>query len=98
MHHPRSARGAAGNEARAQTRRRPAFAEHDLAPDASVERWQHRLNPLWRRITGGCNLDRKMDALIDAASFRVVELENECAKGPRPVSYIYAGRAAVAVS
>ena len=70
------------------------FVEHGLAPDASVERWQHRLNPLWSKITGGCNLDRKMDALIGSAGFSVTELETEYAKGPRPMSYIYAGRAA----
>ncbi len=70
------------------------FAEHGLAPDASVKRWQRRLNPIWNRIAGGCNLDRKIDELIDAAGFRVVELTNEYAKGPRPMSYIYAGRAA----
>lgn len=70
------------------------FAEHGLAPDASVERWQHRLNPLWSKITGGCNLDRQMDALIGSAGFSVTELETEYAKGPRPMSYVYAGRAA----
>ena len=39
------------------------FAEHGLAPDASVRAWQERLNPLWRKITGGCNLNRKMGEL-----------------------------------
>jgi ubiquinone/menaquinone biosynthesis C-methylase UbiE len=69
------------------------FAEHGLAPDASVRRWQRRLNPLWRRVAGGCNLDRKIDELIGAAGFRFVGLETEYAKGPRPMSYIYIGRA-----
>jgi SAM-dependent methyltransferase len=40
------------------------FVEHGLAPDANVRAWQHRLNPVWNRIAGGCNLDRKMDDLI----------------------------------
>ncbi|MBE0627919.1 MAG: class I SAM-dependent methyltransferase [Burkholderiales bacterium] len=69
------------------------FAEHGLAPDASVRRWQHRCNPLWNRIAGGCNLDRKMDELIVTAGFRIAELTVEYAKGPRPLSYIYAGSA-----
>lgn len=43
--------------------------------------------------TGGCNLDRKMDALVDAAGFKIVELQNEYAKGPKPMSYVYAGQA-----
>lgn len=69
------------------------FAEHGLAPDASVRRWQRRLNPLWRRVAGGCNLDRRIDELIAAAGFRFAGLESEYAKGPRPMSYIYAGLA-----
>lgn len=69
------------------------FAEHGLAPDESVRRWQRRLNPLWRRVAGGCNLDRSIDELIAAAGFRFAGLETEYAKGPRPMSYVYLGRA-----
>jgi ubiquinone/menaquinone biosynthesis C-methylase UbiE len=69
------------------------FAEHGLAPEVSVQRWQRRLNPLWNKLAGGCNLDRKMDELLRAAGFRIVELATEYAKGPRPMSYIYFGRA-----
>lgn len=69
------------------------FAEHGLAPDEGVQRWQRRLNPLWRRVAGGCNLDRKIDELIGAAGFRLAGLQTEYAKGPRPMSYVYSGRA-----
>ena len=69
------------------------FAEHGLAPEARVQRWQERLNPLWGSITGGCNLNRKMDDLIRTSGFRIVELDMEYAKGPRPMSYIYFGSA-----
>lgn len=69
------------------------FAEHGFAPDASVRSWQERLNPLWRRITGGCNLNRKMDELIRTSGFRIVQLDMAYAKGLRPMSYIYSGRA-----
>lgn len=69
------------------------FAEHGLAPDPGVQRWQHRLNPIWRSFSGGCNLDRRMDALITASGFRIVTMKNEYAKGPRPLSYMYAGSA-----
>ena len=69
------------------------FAEHGLAPDASVRGWQERLNPLWRKITGGCNLNRKMDELIRTSDFRIVQLDMAYAKGLRPMSYIYSGRA-----
>jgi hypothetical protein len=44
---------------------------------AKAERaWQHRLNPLWRRIGGGCNLDRDMPTLIGKAGFRIERLES----------------------
>ena len=69
------------------------FAEHGLAPDRSVQRWQHRCNPVWKRIAGGCNLDRKMDGLIGTAGFHIAELTVEYAKGARPLGYIYAGSA-----
>ncbi len=45
------------------------FVEHGLAPEPSVERWQHRLTPFWRRFSGGCHLNRKMDALMRSAGF-----------------------------
>lgn len=69
------------------------FAEHGHAPDPAVADWQRRLNPLWRRIAGGCNLDRRIDRLIEDAGFEMVELENEYLKGPRPFTYTYRGRA-----
>ncbi len=69
------------------------FAEHGLAPEARVQGWQQWLNPLWSRITGGCNLNRKMDELIQASGFRLVEIKMEYAEGPRAMSYVYSGRA-----
>lgn len=71
------------------------FAEHGVAPEANVRAWQDRLNPLWRRITGGCNLNRSVNELLGAAGFNVVDLRQEYARGLRPMSYIYSGRAAV---
>lgn len=69
------------------------FAEHGLAPEARVQGWQHLLNPLWSRLTGGCNLSRKMDELIRASGFEIVDLTMECAEGPRVLSYVYYGQA-----
>jgi len=69
------------------------FVEHGLAPDASVQAWQHRLNPLWNRIGGGCNLDRDIDDLIVQSGFRLAELQTEYVKGLKPLSFTYSGRA-----
>lgn len=69
------------------------FVEHGLAPDAGVRAWQHRLNPLWNRIGGGCNLNRKIDELIVRSGFRLAELHTEYVKGLKPLSFTYSGSA-----
>ena len=69
------------------------FVEHGLSPEAAVARWQHRLTPCWRRIGGGCHLDRKIDDLVRAAGFRLGSLETGYMSGPRPWTYLYRGRA-----
>jgi ubiquinone/menaquinone biosynthesis C-methylase UbiE len=69
------------------------FAEHGLSPDAGVRAWQRRLNPVWRPLAGGCNLDRDIGALISAAGFRFASLDAGYARGPRPMAYVYSGRA-----
>lgn len=67
------------------------FVEHGLSPEPGVERWQHRLTPLWRHIAGGCHLDRKMDGLIRTAGFDLTDLQTEYAQGPRAMAYMYQG-------
>ena len=69
------------------------FVEHGLAPEPAIIRWQHRLTPCWRRIGGGCHLDRKMDDLIRDAGFRVDALETGYMKGPKPWTFMYLGSA-----
>jgi ubiquinone/menaquinone biosynthesis C-methylase UbiE len=69
------------------------FVEHGLSPEPGIERWQHRLTPIWCHLAGGCHLDRKMDDLIRSAGFNIVELRTEYASGPRPMTYMYLGRA-----
>ncbi len=51
------------------------FCEHGKAPDEAVRLWQDRLNPLWGRLGGGCNLNRDIPALIEAAGFGIDNLE-----------------------
>jgi len=67
------------------------FVEHGLARSPRVIAWQNRLNPLWRRFFGGCNLNREIDALIEDAGFAIAELETEYMKGPKPLTFTYAG-------
>ena len=67
------------------------FAEHGLAPDESVARWQHRLNRVWTPLAGGCHLDRRIDDLIRAAGFRFDDLRKDYARLPRAFGYMYVG-------
>jgi ubiquinone/menaquinone biosynthesis C-methylase UbiE len=70
------------------------FIEHGLAPEAGVRRWQERITPLWRRIAGGCHLDRPIDALIGRAGLRLAGLETGyLVRGPRPFTFHYRGQA-----
>jgi ubiquinone/menaquinone biosynthesis C-methylase UbiE len=69
------------------------FVEHGLAPEDSVRRWQDRLTPLWKRIGGGCHLNRSITGLIEAADFRIDRLETGYMKGPKPMTFMYEGRA-----
>jgi ubiquinone/menaquinone biosynthesis C-methylase UbiE len=73
------------------------FVEHGLSPEPGVARWQHRLTPIWRRIAGGCHLDRKIDDVIRLAGFELAELRTGYAPGPRPMTYMYEGSARPAV-
>lgn len=45
------------------------FCEHGLAPDPGVQQWQHRLNPLWKKCAGGCNINRPMATLLQEGGF-----------------------------
>ena len=69
------------------------FVEHGLSTDARVGKWQNRLTPIWRRFTGGCHLNRKMDDLVRAAGFTIDELRTEYVPGPRAMTFMYEGRA-----
>ena len=70
------------------------FVEHGLAPEESVRKWQDRVTPLWKRIGGGCHLNRPIQTLIERAGFSVAEIENSyLPKAPRMMGYLYEGRA-----
>lgn len=70
------------------------FAEHGRAPDPDVMRWQDRLTPVWKRIGGGCHLNRKVDDLVQSAGFRIERLNAAYQKfAPRPFSFFYEGSA-----
>jgi SAM-dependent methyltransferase len=51
------------------------FVEHGLAPDEGVRRWQHRFEPVQKRLFGGCHLTRPIVDLLTTAGFTITELD-----------------------
>ena len=64
------------------------FVEHGLSPEIRIARWQHRLTPCWKRISGGCHLDRQMDDLIRSVGFEIDAVETGYLKGPKPWTFM----------
>jgi ubiquinone/menaquinone biosynthesis C-methylase UbiE len=69
------------------------FVEHGRAPDANVRWWQDQLNPAWKRLGGGCHLNRAIRTLIEGAGFQFERIETGYMRGPRPMSFMYEGSA-----
>ena len=68
------------------------FCEHGRAPDAGIQKWQDRINPLWKRCFGGCNINRNIPALLRANGFRINRIEQAYLPDtPRIVGYRYLG-------
>ena len=51
------------------------FVEHGLAPDEEVQRWQRRLDPVQKRLFGGCHLTRPIVDLLKSAGFTITEVD-----------------------
>jgi len=70
------------------------FIEHGKSPEEKIFQWQKRLNPIWGRLAGGCQLDKKPDTLLSNTGFEIVELEKglQC---PQIFSYMYKGSAII---
>jgi ubiquinone/menaquinone biosynthesis C-methylase UbiE len=71
------------------------FIEHGRSSDANIAAWQDRLTPVWKKIGGGCHLNRKIDELLAAAGFAIGELKMDYLPGPRPMTYTYQGFARI---
>ena len=70
------------------------FVEHGHAPDTKTARWQQRLEPLHKRLAGGCHLTRRIPEYIENAGFRIEHLDTYYFDGePKPFGYTFEGRA-----
>jgi ubiquinone/menaquinone biosynthesis C-methylase UbiE len=69
------------------------FCEHGQAPDAAVRKWQNRLNPIWKRIAGGCNLNLPIPFLLEQAGFKIRKMDSMYLPGWKPATFNYWGTA-----
>jgi len=69
------------------------FIEHGRADEPKVRWWQDRLTPAWKRIGGGCHLNRPIQGLIEDGGFEFDRLETGYMRGPKPLTFIYEGSA-----
>lgn len=69
------------------------FCEHGLAPDKDVQRWQNRLNPAWKMLAGGCNMNRPIPQLLEQSGFRSSDMQTMYIPGWKPGCFNYWGTA-----
>lgn len=69
------------------------FCEHGQSIDAKIARWQSRIDPMWKKIAGGCHSGRNIPALFTQAGLTVHDLQQGYIPGPKALSYNYWGRA-----
>ena len=64
------------------------FCEHGRADDESVVRWQDRLNPMWKTLACGCNLNRDTAALLSEAGFTIDKIDRfYLDSAPKPLGF-----------
>ena len=69
------------------------FCEHGRAPDKSVLLTQNAINPIWKLIGGGCNINRDIPSIINGNGFKILTLETMYVPGWKPVSFNFWGEA-----
>ena len=72
------------------------FLEHGLAPSPRVRTWQRRLEPVQRRVAGGCHLTREPVELLGSAGFELFDVSTGYLPGPaftKPMAHLYSGTA-----
>ena len=70
---------------------RYVFIEHGRADEDATARWQDRINPVWNRMCDGCNINRKIDRLVEEGGFEMERLDRFRASGPGIVAQMYRG-------
>ncbi len=62
------------------------FLEHVAAENRPRRlRWQHRIDPIWSRLSGGCHLTRRTADAIVAAGFAITTIRRESMRKACPL-------------
>lgn len=67
------------------------FVEHGKAKEDAVVKWQNRINPIWKRLAGGCELNRAPDLSLLDNGFKFATMEEGYVPGPKFATYNYRG-------
>jgi ubiquinone/menaquinone biosynthesis C-methylase UbiE len=69
------------------------FTEHGMSPSAKVAKWQNRIDPVWKKLAGGCHSGRNIPEIFKQAGLETFELQEGYIPGPKILAYNYWGRA-----
>jgi ubiquinone/menaquinone biosynthesis C-methylase UbiE len=67
------------------------FVEHGRSEQPRTARWQDRLNPLWLRISDGCNMNRRVESLVQEGGFELTSCDRFLGRGPRILATMFRG-------
>ena len=72
------------------------FCEHGQSPDRNISYWQNRINPYWRKVAGGCNLNKNIPEILKQNNFEITNLETMYLPStPKFFGYNYWGTAKI---
>lgn len=72
------------------------FCEHGIAPDYNIMKWQNRINPIWGKFFGGCNINRNIPEIITSAGFRITNINQMYLPStPKIIGYNFWGTATI---
>jgi len=69
------------------------FVEHGRSDEAHIAKWQRRIEPLWKKIGGGCHLTRRVDDLLRDGGFQIQSQESGYVEGPKVAAFMIHGTA-----
>ena len=75
---------------------RVLFCEHGTAPDEAIQKWQNKINPIWGKLFGGCNINRNIPNILLESGLKINRLdEMYLPSTPKIVGYNYWGNATI---